>query len=785
MSLMATVTAPEPPTTRPDPTRRLWQVPAFLLGVAAFLAVWGGWLPLGKRDPAATFLGDVRALRAAAEQVTPDTNDLRTLLNRVAEATESFPEHGAAAHFALGSGYVRLAELTANLADARNYWVLAKQHFSVVRPDQLADPADPPRLAFRAAKAQAADLPPNTPPAEIRLTRDLLVAPPTGDDPGDGYRLAAELSLRLVPPELQPARTWLAAYISEVGLATPTASLARAKLRLSEVYLALNDPEGAQKWLKQIGPDAPPDVLPVAKAQLARIRMKEGDWAGAEREWDQVRAIGDLPPGVRTVAAYHLALCRLERKPPERESAGKLFDEASRADGPEGPAASLKLAELVLQSDDRAKHPGVVGLLAAGVKGATTKVPYANPLVPAVAAQAIFEQAVRVLVADGAFESAVAVTESYAAVAAAGRERERRAEVLAAWGESLRQANGDAAPKFAAAAEEYTTLAALRPAETDKAAQLRLAASLYRKAGNTAAELAALKQILGLPNLPEDLRGGVGVEYAKGLTTAGRPQEALDEFKKLIRGDGPAATAARDQFAHLLIDSRVPANVELGMSLLEQIANAEQVSPAEQEIHERALVTVAREEIRKGNYVQAGRRLDKQIRLYKEGAQAGFAKLLLGVCLVQQAAPKANPPATDPKKNREDALQLFKQVVAEVDARRQAGRATDRDPWLRTQAALRVLQTHQQLGQPAEVLADGDKLRWEVAGTADELIVLSLMYHAYKQRDKPEGALDVHRQMREVFDKLKDKPNVFWAKTGEYSREYWEKVWFAPDPPAR
>ncbi|MDB5306088.1 MAG: hypothetical protein JWO38_290 [Gemmataceae bacterium] len=784
---MATATAPplRPAKTRPDPSRRVWQVPVFLLGVAAFLAAWGGWLPLGPRDPAAAFTRDVAALRAAAEQLTPDLNELKAHLNRVAGATESFPESAPAAHFALGSGYVRLAELTADPAEARNYWVLAKQHFAAVQPDQLPDPVDPPRLAYRGAKARAANLPPNTPPTEIRLTREFLISAPFGDESGDGYRLAAELSLRLVPPELEPAQKWLARYIAEAGLATPPASIARAKLRLSEVYLALNDPDGAKKWLGQIGPDTPHDVLHVAKAQLARIRMAEHDWTGAEREWEQVRTAADLPPGVRTVAAYHLALCRLKRKAADPAAAAKLFEEAAKAEGPEGPAAALRLADLYLRADDRAKHKDAVGLLAAAVKGVAAPAQYANPLVPVNEAQAIFEQAVQVLVADGAFDAAVAATESFAVVAAAGREREKRAEALTAWGQAVQKAGGDAAPKFAAAAEEYATLAAGRPAETDKAEQLRLAAGLYRKAGNTAATLAMLKQVLTLPTLPADVRGAVGVDYAEDLLAANRPEEALKTFNDVMKTDGPAATAARYRVARRLIESRVPAKVDLGVSLMEQVANAEQVGPTEQEMHERALIEVAREEIRKTNYVQAEARLDKQLRLYPTGGEAGFGRLLLGVCLLQRADPRAKPPATNPAKNREDAIQLFKQVVAEVDARKQAGRAADKDPWLRTQAALRVVQTCHQMGKPGSVLAEGDKLRWEVEGTADELIVLSLMYHAYKQQDKPEGALVIQGQMREVFEKLKAKPSAFWAKTGEYSRSYWEVVWFAPDPPAK
>src|SRR5205823_6526038 len=181
---------------------------------------------------------------------------LRTYLARVAGAADSFPDLAPAAQFALGSGYVRLAELTADTAEARSLWVLAKQHFEAVRDDQLPDP-DPVRLAYRNAKARAATLATNPPATEIHQLRQLLLAIPFGEDPGEGHRYAAELGLRLVPPDLAQAKSSLTTYIAEAGLTTPPGSIARAKLRLSEVHRLLGDVEGAKKWLGQIGPEAP------------------------------------------------------------------------------------------------------------------------------------------------------------------------------------------------------------------------------------------------------------------------------------------------------------------------------------------------------------------------------------------------------------------------------------------------------------------------------------------------------------------------------------------------
>jgi hypothetical protein len=245
---------------------------------------------------------------------------------------------------------------------------------------------------------------------------------------------------------------------------------------------------------------------------------------------------------------------------------------------------------------------------------------------------------------------------------------------------------------------------------------------------------------------------------------------------------GPSATAARYRIARHLIDTRVKAKVELGVALMDQIAASEKVTPAEQEMHERALVDVAHAYIQKGNFAEAEARLDKQVKLYATGNEAGLGKLLLGVCLLQSADPRAKTPAPNPAKNREEAMRLFKLVVAEVDARKKANQPAERDSWLRTQASLRVLQAYQQMGKPWDVIKEGDALRREFAGTVDELIVLSLMYHAYKQLDKPESFFAIHAQMREVFDKLKDKSGVFWSPRGEYSRDYW-KIWFEPETP--
>ena len=59
----------------------------------------------------------------------------------------------------------------------------------------------------------------------------------------------------------------------------------------------------------------------------------------------------------------------------------------------------------------------------------------------------------------------------------------------------------------------------------------------------------------------------------------------------------------------------------------------------------------------------------------------------------------------------------------------------------------------------------------------------SFVWHA--QQDllrKPEDAAVTKERMRQVFNQL--PPTAFRPTSDDYSREFWEKRWFSPPPPA-
>ncbi|MBP3958520.1 hypothetical protein J8F10_25000 [Gemmata sp. G18] len=770
-------TAPHPT----DPTRHLWQLPVLLLGIGVFVSAWQGWLPVGRNDPASAFTRDIAALKASYEKLTPDATDLKSQLNNVAKSVETFPEHAPQARFHLGSGYVRLAEITPSADEARGYWTLAQQHFALVTAEQLRDSNDRPKLDFRSAKVRAAIGLPEAPNADlVALLIQVLSAPPPGEEGGETRRLIADLALRKSPMDFALAKASLTQYLVSAGTSTPPAALARARLRLGAIFLELHEYEPARKWLAQVGGDAPSEVLAPAKAGLARALMADGDFLGAAKELEALRTIQGVPALYRTGAAYDLAVCKLRAN--DRDSATKYFEEAIRGTGAEAAAAAVQLADLHLHSPDAARHKLAVELLADAVKGVKSAAEYKSELVPVTDVQAAFELAVTTLLADGAFEPALKAAETYAAVAPVPRERERRADVLAAWGAALKKTNGSAKPKLKAAADEFAALAEFQPKTDGKLEMFRRAAALYRQADEPALAATRLKEAAKLPGIPEPALGPLLTDLANAMLAAKQTDEVWKVFREILATPGAASTATRYRIAREFVDTRHPGLVPIGRALFEQIAKQQNIEPNEREFHERALTELANDLIQQKNFVDAEARLRAQLALYKDGPESQLAKLLLGVCLLQRAATLGPAEAL---KLRTEAVTKFKEIVADCDkaAQSRGGKLTEREAWLRLQASLRVLQCYQQMSdkeQARNLLFEGATLRDRYKGTIEELIILSLMYKAYEKLEDAPRARATREQMRDVFEKL--PATAFTHQTGEYSREYWVKFWFATEP---
>src|SRR5262249_27747209 len=180
------------------------------------------------------------------------------------------------------------------------------------------------------------------------------------------------------------------------------------------------------------------------------------------------------------------------------------------------------------------------------------------------------------------------------------------------------------------------------------------------------------------------------------------------------------------------------------------------VGPAEAETHEKALVELAHEYIRAGNFQDAEARLSIQLSRYPTGPEAGLGKLLKGICLLQLSSGKAKP--TDPEsalapKMRTEALKLFQEIVDDVEQREKAGPVSDRDRWLWSQASIRICQGHFLSGERHEVVtAAASRVIARYPGTVEELIVLSIVYHAQKRDDRKDLWPATRDRMKDVFE---------------------------------
>src|SRR5881398_3670747 len=119
---MATDTAR---STAPAPARHLWQVPAFILGVAALTAVLVLRPYFGPDTPAAAE-HQLREARKALEQVPPDPAAAVQRGLRVLALADRYPQMAGEAHFVVGSARLRLADDPG--ADKARERLQARQH---------------------------------------------------------------------------------------------------------------------------------------------------------------------------------------------------------------------------------------------------------------------------------------------------------------------------------------------------------------------------------------------------------------------------------------------------------------------------------------------------------------------------------------------------------------------------------------------------------------------------------------------------------------------------------
>jgi hypothetical protein len=277
---------------------RLWQLPAFLLGAAALVAVWQGRTYWHLTPPVT---GEIKIARQALE--ADDLLKAVESAQRVLWAAERYPQLAGEAHFLLGSARLRQAddsnfgEPAQNLREARQHLELAEQ--------QGVPEVDKPRLKYRLAKAWL--LLGVDPPQVIAA---LTAAAERADDPVEAYGLLADAYAKQTPPDLPAALEAVKQQIAKAAPDTDPAALARARLRLGELHLQTGNAKEARLVLGHItAEDTPPEVFLASRSLLARSFEEAKDWTQAARNWEQVRTDANLTGAAKGQVLYRLGLC--------------------------------------------------------------------------------------------------------------------------------------------------------------------------------------------------------------------------------------------------------------------------------------------------------------------------------------------------------------------------------------------------------------------------------------------------------------------------------------------
>ena len=747
-----------------DPARKhIWQLPVFVCGLAAAAAA-AKFTPAPQTDPAAAFVATLTDLRQAVQQRPLDIPALEKLTRRAIETKDEQPDSATTSHYLIGSAYVAFAEHGPASASA-DHWKLAGQHFDLVDAARLADKDDLARFAFRFAKVKAVTGTGN-PAALIPI----LSQPPADEDKVEPTRLIGELWLKQTPPDRKRARDELARYMALPNAKSP-ADANRLKLKLASLSFELKDAEQARRWLKDVR-EGPADVVAAAKVQLARLAAGENDWAEAAKLYEAAQA--GLPEDQRGPVRFQTGYALM--KLGNAAQASPYLEQAAREAGAVGAAAALRLAELrIRDAAGKGRRTDAADWLDVAANRASTIDDFAGLGIPAPEVRAAYEEVIRTSARENDYPAAARAAVAYAKFADAGKDRERRAEVYAAWATSLAATNpAEAKAKHRAAGTEYAALADTFPTASGKADLYRRAMGAFKQGGDAAATLDAATKLLAVPGAQAEDLAAAHLERAELLPSADPAARA--SLEQAMSLPGPSASAARLKLAvanlargKALLEAapgspspdqtraEAEATLKLGRNLLEQVADASNVTDAEKPTHETAVFELARRLMGEQKYADAEARFRKQLQLYPTGKEAGFGRLWLACCLVQQGYTGG---AAD--KRVQEAVDLL------VPLR------TGDDEYLRTQADIRTLNAYWVQQKYDEVSRAGTAMLAAHRGKADELVVGKLMFYAALTRAPadPGEALKVLLRMEETLAAL---PATAFPTDPEYTQERWKR----------
>ncbi|WP_157369812.1 tetratricopeptide repeat protein [Zavarzinella formosa] len=622
--------------------RSLWQLPAFLLGLAALFGLWNHG---DKLRPSVTerYQRALEILRASLERWPPDVDQLQAALRRLPKQ-EVPPEFADRAHFFTGSAYVALAESTTSSAEAAEWWRLAKDHLEAIpATTKLQDP-DVKKLRYRLARVWA-----NTPDIPAAKTLEALKnTVGSGDDTAEGYRLLAELYRKITPPDDASERNSWRDYLKHAPTRADARLLNQARVRLAELHEKLGEGEEARKVLERVGPEAPPEVYASSRLMLAKYFIAEENWAQAAVYLEQVRDMKGATDPQRGQALSQLveAYTRLNQS----DKANDRAKESEKFSGGYGKLVGLKQAEVQI-NDETIPREQVVASLEKSMSVVTNVADYPSDMVPIAEARRTCEEVIRKTRAANEFALADRANKAYARIAENGKHHRIAAELNETWGEEAAKDPArleESRQHFRQAAEACAELAKLEKNAPERGDWLRKAATFHVKGEDRTKALAVLSDLVSrISDYPEDRTGQAWAEMGEIYLKAGDKEQAKLAYQNASGRAGPARPLSRVRHAVLSWETSPNKEGDTVIPLLEEALEQPDLPSKHKDAHEEALYALGECLLIRQDWAKAEARLRAALELYPDSPRAISGRLQFGQCFRAQAHAEGRKVAAD------------------------------------------------------------------------------------------------------------------------------------------
>ena len=404
------------------PTRPLWQVPLFFVGVLSLLSAWS----LRHCEANGSNRFQVRELSEVRRQLgkpAANIDSVIALAEKVLEQPELLGDHLGEAHFLLGTALLRRTEPD---------YPAARIHLQEAQKCGV-DPKDAPYLTFRLAKAlyyTGGD------PQQVVTNLNSSLDQVEEQEKADGCNLLTEANLRLPVPDLKAA---LAANEKLPQRHCPGARIGSGTRPCPRcgVAAAPQPSRGCSRLALQHVGSAVPAIQTRAYQLQGQSYQFDEKWTEAASFYE--KALPGMSEGnpERPNVLYQLGLCY--RKLTNLEEARRRWDECGKTTtNPNySQAAIFSLVEILLV--DSKHHAEALQYLSQVVHDIKTPTDWHNPVIDVGQVRDAFEQSIGRFREAREYDLAIKLTEPYERLAPPGRTALLRADIHAQWGRDCRK----------------------------------------------------------------------------------------------------------------------------------------------------------------------------------------------------------------------------------------------------------------------------------------------------------------------------------------------------------